>query len=232
MHEEKEYREGLLTQLVSMISFGPIENLNDENSSEEETIEQECSTDIMYLSANLRAAIEGSTMDRLSSRDILSLKFSCITKDLRKYMGKLKTLDFENEYQKFANLPVAEPILQEEAKVLEVKEQEIKHHSAFSFSSPEKKSIHISPIKANQEPSLSSEWEISSEIIEQDENSKDESGKWNSISVISLHSVSNSSSSEACESVELLHKPPVMQGTQTEFKKKSCWRRFFCCFKS
>ena len=151
----------------------------------------------MYLSANLRAAIEGSTIDRLSTKDVLAMKISYIRKDIRKYIGRLKAQDFEQEYDFYVRNSKAveekekekerekerererekerereeEPQgLVEESRVIESAEaipEKSKHNSVFSFSSPEAKSMHISPVRiSRQEASLSSEWEISSEIIE------------------------------------------------------------------
>ena len=67
---------------LSFEETGEIQNF----SSEENTIEQECSTDILYLSTNLRAVIEGSTLDKLTNNQILCMKLMCISKDVKKYL--------------------------------------------------------------------------------------------------------------------------------------------------
>ena len=267
LNHELNVRKSMVHQIYTYITlddvaqeseFDETADIREKDSSEEETIEQECSTDIMFLSSQLKAVIEGSNLRSFAPRDLISIKMMAIARDIKIYLRSLKAQNFQNEFENYSKsfsgfeknenfetveknekiekIEVARKI--EENEIKEIEKSEIapaksSHHSVFSFSSPDSKSMQISPVKLarNQEISLSSEWEISSEIVENDENSnKEGTGKWNSISVISLHSASLSNSSEASESIELLQKPSP-KSTQTEFKKPiPCWKRFFCCF--
>lgn len=231
-----------IQRIISYMStVGKIQDLDcDEtesnpHSSQEATIVQECTTDIMYLSANLKAVIEGSTLETLTSRESINLKLMYILKDLQGFLKQTRNLSINissHHSEKSLEGPIVK--VHEEAKMIEISESQVKeshHKSTFSFSNPDMKSAILSPIKAHnpQDASLSSEWEMESEVENNNEKGKNEdSQKWNSLSVISLHSASVSNTSEVSESVELLN-APVQKATQTEFKKKSCWKRYLCC---
>jgi hypothetical protein len=196
-----------------------------ERSSGNITIEQECSTDIMYLSSHLRAVIEGSTIDKITNNDILYVKISSICKNIKLYLNGLQNIDENSEIPENSSSDV-EKQHKNDLKITEIIEipDISKRTTPFSFSNPE---INLIPVKPDnkQEFSLSSEWQIESEILENGDHSK---VKWNSMSVISQHSASISNTSESSESLELLHRP-IPKSTQTEFKKKPCWKKLFCC---
>lgn len=188
-------------------------------SSNDITIEQECSTDIVYLSTYLKAVIEGSTLDRFSENDKVYLKVFGIVKDLNKYLSGVWN---ENSLKstKTAGLWVSseDEVFSEESPVKKVDQ------SVFSFSSPEVKDKDV----PEKEISLSSEWQVEGDLMSESCRSQDDSGKWNSISVISAHSPSVSQGSESSESVELLALKGV-NGVKRDKAKVGCWKKLFCC---
>ena len=131
----------------------------------------------MYLSAHLRAVIEGSTVDQYTQRDILSMKLFAISKDIKKYLRMLKAQDFQNEYENFekSSLKLEKSSLKLEKSSLKLEKFDVeevknienieivpiksKHNSVFSFSSPEIKPNNLNSAKLdiNKEISLSSE---------------------------------------------------------------------------
>ena len=188
-------------------------------SSNDITIEQECSTDIVYLSTYLKAVIEGSTLDRFSANDKVYLKVLGIVKELNKFLNGVWN---ENSLKstKTAGLCMSseDEVGCEESPVKRVDQ------SVFSFSSPEIKGKEM----AEKEASLSSEWQVEGDLMSVSLRSQEDSEKWNSISVISAHSPSVSQGSESSESVELLAlkgSKELRRGDQ----KVGCWRKLFCC---
>lgn len=224
---QKSFKSSQISQIISSLtSIHPVPNNLEEAieshniSSGDITIEQECSTDVVYLSTYLKAVIEGSTLDRFSSNDRIYMKVLNIVKELNKYVTGIFN---ENSLKSTKTAGLGENSLIEDfCEQSPVKKVD---QSVFSFSSPEVRDKEV----LQREFSVSSEWHVEGDLLSEDSGkSQDDSGKWNSISNISAHSASVSQRSESCESAELLNSGVVRVDGKIE-GKISCWKKMFCC---
>lgn len=223
---QKSFKSSQISQIISSLtSLHPVHSHLEEGkesrniSSGDITIEQECSTDVVYLSTYLKAVIEGSTLDRFSKNDRIYMKILNVVKELNKYVSGIFD---ENSLKSTKTAGLGENSLDEvfceQSPVKKVDQ------SVFSFSSPDVR-------EKDREMSVSSEWHVEGDLLSEDcGKSCDESGKWNSISNISAHSASVSQRSESCESAELLRSGMVKaEEREEEEEKRSCWKKMLCC---
>jgi hypothetical protein len=185
-------------------------------SSGDITVEQECSTDIVYLSTYLKAVIEGSTLDQFSKTDQIAFKLLTIARETQKYLKKFIRGNSSkvNKTSGFKEQTLKQMIIDESPV-------KVANPSEFSFSSPDVRDN----FNENKDLSVSSDWRVEGDLVSQNLN---ESAKWNSISVINVHTSSISQGSEASESVELLNAKNG-PGANNGEKSVGCFRRLFCC---
>lgn len=223
---EKSDKISQISQIISILTQSKsVQNDSQDTieckniSSGDITIEQECSTDIVYLSTYLKAVIEGSTLDQFSKTDKLTLKLLTIAREIQKYLKRfikgesLKTTKTSNFKQGSLKHLISE-----------VSPVKVVNQSEFSFSSPDIKD----QLNEEKNCSVSSDWKIEGDLVSESSQNPNDSGKWNSISVINVHTSSISQGSEASESAELLTPKSEVQLDRRQ-DRVSCFRKIFCC---
>ena len=92
LEQEKNLKLSLYVQMLNMLNLKPSYNeeeisddcISDSEFSSENTVEIERSTDAMYLTSNLRAVIEGSTIDVLNTNsENFYMKLKNIRNDIK-----------------------------------------------------------------------------------------------------------------------------------------------------